>query len=76
MEITKDTRIGDILKEDINIATVLTAAGMHCIGCPASIGETLAEACMVHGLDADDVLEQINKFRAETAAYNESSSKE
>lgn len=67
MEITKETRIGDILKEDINIANVLTAAGMHCIGCPASIGESLEEACAVHGLDADDVLEQINEFRASNA---------
>lgn len=37
---------------------------MHCIGCPASIGETLEEACAVHGLDADDVLEQINAYAA------------
>ena len=64
MEITKETLIGDMLKEDMGIAYVLMQCGMHCVGCPASAGESLEEACAVHGLDADEVLNQIEAYRA------------
>ena len=60
--ITKDMAIGELLQTDMNIATVLMRAGMHCLGCPASQGETLEEAAMVHGLDADLLVSQINDF--------------
>ena len=55
--ITKDTIIGDIL----DIAPLFMAIGMHCLGCPASRGETVEEACMVHGIDTDELLEELNK---------------
>ncbi len=64
MEITKQTIIGDMLKEDQGIAMVLMQQGMHCVGCPASAGESLEEACMVHGLDADAVLEAVKEYVA------------
>ncbi len=64
MEITKQTTMGEMIEFDRGIAVVLMECGMHCVGCPASIGESLEEACMVHGLDADDVLAKINDYLA------------
>jgi hybrid cluster-associated redox disulfide protein len=60
MEITKDTIIGDILDAKPQAAPFFAEIGMHCLGCPAARGETLAEACAVHGQDADALLEKIN----------------
>ncbi|WP_455717049.1 hydroxylamine reductase [Anaerosporobacter sp.] len=57
--ITKDMIIGDILKINPDNARVLMEAGMHCLGCPASQAETLEEACMVHGLDVEDLLSNL-----------------
>ena len=62
MEITKQTIIGDMLKFDQGIALILMQSGMHCVGCPASAGESLEEACMVHGLDADEVLKAVKDY--------------
>ena len=62
MEITKQTKMGEMIEYDRGIAVVLMESGMHCVGCPASIGESLEEACMVHGLDADEVLAKINEY--------------
>ena len=67
MEITKETTMGEMLDYDMNIAYVLMEAGMHCVGCPSSIGESLEQACEVHGLNADEVLENIKKYLAENA---------
>ena len=64
MEITKKTTMGEMLNYDRGIAAILMQSGMHCVGCPASIGESLEEACMVHGIDADTVLKQINDYLA------------
>lgn len=64
MEITKNSIMGDMLEFDRGIGVVLMEAGMHCVGCPASIGETLDEACQVHGLDADEVLANIKNYLA------------
>lgn len=61
-EVTKDMLIGQILQEDATIAPILMASGMHCIGCPASQGESLEEASMVHGLDCDDLVAKINEY--------------
>ncbi len=61
-KVTKDTTIGEMLQLDQNIAIILMRAGMHCIGCPSSQGESLAEAAMVHGLDADILEAQINDY--------------
>ncbi len=68
--ITKDTVIGDLLKIDIQLARFLMQIGMHCIGCPASAGETVEEACQVHGVDADELVEQMNNY-LEAAQYEE-----
>ncbi|MBQ5976556.1 MAG: DUF1858 domain-containing protein [Oscillospiraceae bacterium] len=64
MEITKETLIGEMLESDMGIAYVLMQCGMHCVGCPSSIGESLEEACAVHGLDADAVLAAIHEYQA------------
>lgn len=62
MVVTKQTLIGDILDYDKGTAEFFFAIGMHCLGCPASRGETLEQACMVHGVDADIFLEELNTF--------------
>ena len=59
-QITKDTIIGDILDIAPQTAPIFMSIGMHCLGCPSSRGETVEEACMVHGVDVDALLEQIN----------------
>ena len=64
MEITKDTTMGEMLDYDGRIAYILMQSGMHCVGCPSSIGETLEEACVVHGLDCNAVLAQITEYLA------------
>ena len=60
--ITKDMTIGEILTIDGGIAPSLMEVGMHCLGCPSSQAETLAEAAMVHGMDADLLVEKINAY--------------
>lgn len=61
-EVTKDMLIGQILQEDATVAPILMASGMHCIGCPASQGESLEEAAMVHGIDSDELVTKINEY--------------
>lgn len=63
-QISKDTLIGEMLKMDVNIAAILMRAGMHCVGCPSAQMESLAEAAMVHGMDADLLVQQINDYLA------------
>ena len=60
--VTKDTMIGDLLQNDQNVAPLLLNIGMHCLGCPSSQMETIEEAAMVHGLDPDDLVVEINTF--------------
>lgn len=60
MTITKDTIIGDILDADRATAPYFLEMGMHCLGCPASRGETIEEACAVHGVDADELVGKLN----------------
>lgn len=64
MEITKETTMGEMIEFDRGIAFILMQSGMHCVGCPSSIGESLEEACMVHGLDSDEVLKNIKEYLA------------
>ena len=64
MQITKETIIGDILDADFNVAPYFLEIGMHCLGCPASRGESVEEACAVHGVDADELVKKINDFLA------------
>lgn len=62
--VTKDTTIGQLLVLDANVAPILMRVGMHCLGCPSSQAETIEEAAMVHGIDADELVAQINDFLA------------
>ena len=64
-KITKDMIISDILKLDQRTIPVLMNAGMHCIGCPMSAGESLEQACMGHGIHVDALVEELNKLFAE-----------
>ena len=61
-KIEKTTIIGDVLDIAPQTAPLFMSIGMHCLGCPASRGETVEEACAVHGVDADAFLEQVHKF--------------
>lgn len=63
-EITKDTIIGDILRIAPDAAPLFMSIGMHCLYCPASQGETVEEACMVHGVDVDTLLDELNSIAA------------
>ena len=58
--ITKDTIIGDILDIAPETAPIFLSIGMHCLGCPSSRGETVEQACMVHGVNVDELLVKIN----------------
>jgi len=62
--VTKDMLIGDILRMDGTLAPVLMDVGMHCLGCPSSQMESLEDACAVHGIDPDSVVERINGHMA------------
>ena len=66
--IEKTTIIGDVLDIAPQTAPLFMAIGMHCLGCPSSRGETVEEACMVHGVDCDAVLKQFNYFIEVTEA--------
>ena len=60
MKFNKATKIGEILEQAPEKADILLEIGMHCLGCPASQMETLEEACGVHGIDVNEVLEKLN----------------
>lgn len=64
MIITKDTLIGEALDYDIELAQFLFAIGMHCLGCPASRGESLEQACAVHGTNCDELVKAMNEYLA------------
>ena len=65
MQVTRETIIGDILDMDQTTAPYFMEIGMHCLGCPASRGESVEQACMVHGTDADELVKKINALLAE-----------
>ena len=60
MTITKDMTIGQILDLDPSTATFFMQLGMHCLGCPASRGESVEDACAVHGVSVDELLDKLN----------------
>ena len=62
MKITKEMTIGEILDIDMDVAPFFLNMGMHCLGCPASRGESLEDACLVHGVDPDELLEELNNY--------------
>ena len=63
-KVTKDMIIADVLDLDAGTAPIFLASGMHCLGCPSARAETLEQACEVHGVDVDELVEQINDFIA------------
>ena len=63
--VTKDTLIGDILDMDRDTAPYFLEMGMHCLGCPSARGESLEEACMVHGVDVNELIEKIKQSEKE-----------
>lgn len=60
--VNKDTTIGEVIQIDAGVIPILMGAGMHCVGCPSSAGETLEEAAMVHGIDGDMLVEEIKSY--------------
>ena len=62
MKVTKDMIIMDVLKIDMDTAKFFIDMGMHCLGCPSASGETIEQACAVHGTDADELVRKINEF--------------
>lgn len=65
MQISKDMVIGQLIGMDALIPQMLMGAGMHCLGCPSAQGETLEEACFVHGIDCDDLVSKMNEVLTE-----------
>jgi hybrid cluster-associated redox disulfide protein len=65
--VNKDMIIADMLQVDAGIGPILMASGMHCIGCPSAQGESLEQAAAVHGLDADELTNTVNKYLAKKA---------
>ena len=61
-QITKDSIIGDVLDMNTDTAPFFLEMGMHCLGCPSARGESIAQACEVHGVDADELVAKINAF--------------
>ena len=64
MTVNKSMSIGEVLNIHRGTARILTAFGMHCLGCPHSIMESLEDACAVHGTDADELVEKLNEYLA------------
>lgn len=62
MVVTKDTIIGDVVEADPGVAPVLMNAGLHCLGCAMASGETIEEACYVHGMDCETLVSEINAY--------------
>ncbi len=67
MKVTKDSIIGEVLDADVETAKFFFAIGMHCLGCPASRGESIEAACAVHGTNADELVAQLNAHFAAKA---------
>ena len=67
VQVTKDTIIGDLLDINTGCAKFFFEIGMHCLGCPCSRGESIADACEVHGTDADELVRKLNEFFASVA---------
>ena len=67
-KVTKDTMIGELLQINADVAPLLLNIGMHCLGCPSSQMETIEEAAMVHGIEPDALVKEINDFLAKDLA--------
>ena len=62
MRVTKDMTIQKVIEADEGTADILMDAGMHCLGCAMAHGETIEQACAVHGIDADALMDSINQY--------------
>lgn len=62
MKITKNSIIGDVLRLDPGCGKLFLEIGMHCLGCPSATGESIAEACKIHGADADELVRKLNEY--------------
>ncbi len=62
MKVTKQSLIGDVLDYDVETAQFFLEIGMHCLGCPSARGESIEQACAVHGTDADALVKKLNDF--------------
>ncbi|MCQ2481997.1 MAG: DUF1858 domain-containing protein [Clostridia bacterium] len=62
MVVTKDTIVGDIIMADEGVAPILMSAGLHCLGCALASGETIEEACQVHSMDCDALIDDLNNY--------------
>jgi hybrid cluster-associated redox disulfide protein len=60
--ITRDSFIMDVLMMDRGAAEIFMRHGMHCLGCPSSSGESIGDACAVHGIDADKLVDDLNEY--------------
>ncbi len=63
MKVTRDTLIKDIVKMGPEAINMLIGFGMGCIGCPASQAESIEDAAMVHGIDVEEFLENLNNIK-------------
>lgn len=62
MVVTKDTIIGEVIMADEGVAPILMSAGLHCLGCALASGETIEEACQVHSMDCDALVDDLNNY--------------
>ena len=65
MVVTKETIIGDVLDYDVETAKFFFEIGMHCLGCPASRGESIEDACAVHNTDPNELVKKLNEYFAD-----------
>jgi len=61
-KVTKDMTIANVLKMDRGTAPIFFNNGMHCLGCPSASGESIEDACAVHGIDADKLVRELNEY--------------
>lgn len=67
MKVTKDSIIGDVLDYDRETAVYFFEIGMHCLGCPSARSESIEQACAVHGVDAEELVNKLNDYFAKKA---------
>lgn len=63
-KVTKDMIISDVLSIDRGTVPIFLNSGMHCLGCPSSSGESIEDACAIHGIDADQLIADLNEYLA------------
>lgn len=61
-KVTPDMIIADVLRLDRGTAPIFLSNGMHCLGCPSSSGESIEDACAIHGIDADKLVKELNEY--------------